>query len=86
MLSPPYNASILSPSMPPIRYKPSKEVIIQEAITGHRSGHYGTPTGAAKAHRIHPDTIIKRINSFSQAGITIDDIGQLIGRDTELNE
>ena len=62
MLPPLYNASILSPSMPPIRHKPSKEVIIQEAITGHRSGHYGTPTGAAKAHGIHPDTIIKRID------------------------
>jgi hypothetical protein len=62
MLPPPYNASILSPSMPPIRHKPSKEVIIQEAITGHRSGYYRTPTGAAKAHGIHPDTIIKRID------------------------
>ena len=27
-----------------------------------------------------------RVGGFSQAGITIDDIGQLIGRDTELNE
>jgi hypothetical protein len=62
MLPPPYNASILSPSMPPICYKPSKEVIIQEAITRHRYRHYGTPTGAAKAYGIYPNTIIKRIN------------------------
>ena len=62
MLPPLYNASILLPSIPPIHYKPSKEVIIQEAITGHQSGHYGTPTGAAKAYGIHPNTIIKRIN------------------------
>jgi len=62
MLLPLYIASIYTHPMPPIRHKRSKEVVIQEAITGHRSGHYKTPSSAAVAHEIHPDTILSRIN------------------------
>ena len=48
--------------MPPIRHKRFKEVVIQEAITSHRSRHYKTPLSAAVAYKIHPNTILSRIN------------------------
>jgi hypothetical protein len=62
MLLPLYIASIYTHPMPPIRHKRSKEVVIQEAITSHRSGHYKTPLSAAVAYKIHPNTILSRIN------------------------
>jgi hypothetical protein len=67
MLPPLCIASIYTHPMPPIRHRPSKETIIQEAITAHRTRHYGTPTRAAISHGIHPDTILKRINRTRQS-------------------
>ena len=66
MLPPLYIASIYTHPMRPIRHRPSKKTIIQEAITAHRTLHYGTPTRAAISHGIHPDTILKRIDRTHQ--------------------
>jgi hypothetical protein len=67
MLPPPCIASIYTHPIPPIRHRPSKETIIQKAITVHWTGHYGTPTRAAISHGIHPDTILKRIDGIYQS-------------------
>ena len=67
MLPPLCIASIYTHPMPPIRHRPSKETIIQEAITAHRTGHYGSPTRAAISHGIHPNTILKRIDGTRQS-------------------
>ena len=64
MLPPLYIASIYTHPMPPIRHRPSKETIIQEAITAHRTRHYGTPIRAIILYRIYPNTILKRINGI----------------------
>jgi len=67
MLLPLYIALIYTHPMPPIRHKRSKEVVIQEAITSHQSGHYKTPLSAAVAYEIHPDIILLRINGARQS-------------------
>jgi hypothetical protein len=36
--------------------------------------------------KVNQNRLMEDMHYVSQAGITIDDIGQLIGRDTELNE
>jgi hypothetical protein len=62
MLPPLYTAPIYTHPMPPIRHRPSKETIVQEAITAYRTGHYGTSIKAAISYPFERQVVSNVIN------------------------